>query len=109
MSLLVIVGQATVLLFQAALIRGSLRGWRLSLRRESNLVAMQDMYRRMLRDAMIGVLDVEQLLLELARIEVLVIDELHAQSVLRWWMPVPSPGDPWPDRMLGSVLDREEV
>jgi len=82
---------------------------RLALRREHVLLRAARTYDELLRRGVTGTLDEDELRLGMQLIEAGQVDELHAQAHVRRWQRVPKVGKPWPDSLLGSVLDEDEV
>jgi hypothetical protein len=89
--------------------RSTMRLARLGLRREDMLFRSLATYDELLRRAVSGTLDEDELRLGLQLVEVGMRDELAAQEQLGSLQRVPRVGDPWPDSMLASVLDVAEA
>jgi len=105
MTALLFALQLAILLGLFWINRDVLRNWRLSLRREHVLARSVMTLDELLRRAVQGTLDDEELRLGMQLIDVGLRDELAAQARVGRLQRVPKIGEPWPDSMLASVLD----
>jgi hypothetical protein len=93
---LLILGQLAAVGVMAVTVRGALRNWRLSLRRERVLIESLALAGAALATAREAGLEIDLDRLDLA-LSVALLDELTAQDHLRFWQRVPLPGEPWPE------------